>query len=266
MNWFYIDESIQEGDRRQGPLSFEDLQALKRDGKINDSTLVWHKGLSGWVSYGEASETATEKSNAEIEQQLKETVEELLRERIARQETKSYAGFFIRGAALIIDNFLLTLLWELVANILDKLSLIHLESVTTAIGAFFEKYSANPLSANFSDELMAIPGVTELFLLYFVIQTLYFVGFNGFLSATPGKLLLRLRIERADGSPLKLSGAIVRYLFSLLTQATLIFYGIGYILALIDPQKRALHDFFARTRVVRIPRKIFGNRNSASKD
>lgn len=266
MNWFYIDESIQEGDRRQGPLSFEDLQALKREEKINDSTLVWHKGLSGWISYKEASEATTQNSNAEIEQKLKETVEALLRERVVKQETKSYAGFFIRGAALILDNFLLTLLWELGANVLDRLSLINLESVMTAIGAFVEKYSADPLSANLGDEFMAIPGMTELFLLYFAIQTLYFVCFNGFLSATPGKLLLRLRIERADGSPLKLSGSLVRYLFSLLTQATLIFYGIGYILALIDPQKRALHDFFARTRVVRIPRKSLSDKDSASKD
>lgn len=266
MNWFYIDESIQKGDRRTGPLDFEDLQALKRDGKIGDSTLVWHKGLAGWISYKEATETAARNSNAEIEQKLKETVEELLRERVEKQGTKSYAGFFIRGAALILDNFIISLLWELGANILDRLSLVRLESIASSFGAIFEKYAADPLSAGISDEFLAIPGMTELFLLWFIIQTLYFVCFNGFLSATPGKLLLRLRIERADGSPLRFSGALVRYLFSLLTQATMIFYGIGYILALIDPQKRALHDFFARTRVVRIPRKIFSDRNSTSKD
>ncbi len=266
MNWFYIDESIQEGDRRQGPLALEDLQALKRDGKIDDSTLVWHKGLSGWISYGKAMEDISRDSSAETERQLKETVEALLRERIERQGTRSYAGFFIRGAALVLDNFIVSLLWELGAAILDKLSVIHLESITTAFGALTEKYSANPLSISPSEEFAAIPGMTELFLLWFVIQTVYFVCFNGFLSATPGKLLLRLRIERADASPLKLSGAIVRYVFSLLTQATLIFYGIGYIIALIDPQKRALHDFFARTRVVRLPRKLPGAKDSASKD
>lgn len=266
MNWFYIDESIQEGDRRQGPLSLEDLQALKRDGKIDDSTLVWHKGLSGWISYGKASEEASRNSSAETERQLKETVEALLRERIERQGSRSYAGFFIRGAALVIDNFIISLLWELGANILDRLSVVHLESITTAFGTIVEKYSANPLSVSPSEEFAAIPGMTELFLLWFAIQTIYFVCFNGFLSATPGKLLLRLRIERADASPLKLSGAIVRYISSLLTQATLVFYGIGYIISLIDPQKRALHDFFARTRVVRLPKRIPEIKNPASKD
>ncbi len=266
MNWFYIDESIQEGDRRQGPLDLEDLQALKRDGKIDDSTLVWHKGLSGWISYGKAAEDISRESSAETERQLKEAVEAILGERIERQATKSYAGFFIRGAALILDNFIISLLWEIGANILDKLSLIHLESITTAFGTLAEKYSANPLSLSPSEEFAAIPGMAELFLLWFVIQTIYFVCFNGFLSATPGKLLLRLRIERADASPLKLSGAIVRYVFGLLTQATLIFYGIDYIIALIDPQKRALHDFLARTRVVRIPKRTAGTKDSATKD
>lgn len=265
MNWFYIDESIHEGDRRQGPLSFEDLQALRRDEKINESTLVWHKGLSGWISYGEASE-AEQRKSAETEQKLKETVEAILGERLAELGKKSYAGFFIRGFAIAIDWFILSLLWELGANILDKLSVIRIEEIANAMNALFEKYSADPLSASIGDEFTAIPGVTELFFLWLAIQTIYFVCFNGFLSATPGKLLLRLRIERADGSALKLSGAIVRYVFSLLTQATLIFYGLGYILALIDPQKRALHDFFAKTRVVKIPKKNFHSEKSASKD
>lgn len=266
MNWFYIDEGIREGDRRQGPLSFGDLQALQKDGKINEATLVWHKGLSGWISYGEALAVERQDSDAETEQKLKETVEAILEERIAALGKKSYAGFFIRGLAIVIDWFILSLLWELGANILDKLSVIRIGEIANAMSALFEKYSADPLSASIGDEFMEIPGVTELFFLWLAIQTIYFVCFNGFLSATPGKLLLRLRIERADGSALKLSGAVVRYVFSLLTQATLIFYGLGYILALIDPQKRTLHDFFARTRVVRLPPKTFHSEKSASKD
>ena len=111
------------------------------------------------------------------------------------------------------------------------------------------------MAANLSNEFMSIPGMTDLLGIWFIIQTLYFVGFNGFLSATPGKFLLHLKIERADGSKLKLSGAIVRYIFSLLTQATLVFYGIGYVIAVIDPKKRALHDFFARTQVIHIRKK-----------
>ena len=50
MNWFYIDESILEGERRQGPVQLADLQALQEQNKINDTTLVWHKGLDNWIS------------------------------------------------------------------------------------------------------------------------------------------------------------------------------------------------------------------------
>lgn len=266
MNWFYIDESIQDGDRRQGPLALEDLQALKAEGKIGDATLVWHKGLSGWISYGEALAGEKEKSKEQVEQELQKTVEAILRERVAEMSQKTYAGFFVRGMAIFIDWFLIGILWEFGAQILHKLSVIDINSIASAMGTFAEKYSADPFSASLSSEFMDIPGVTELFILWFAIQTVYFVCFNGFFSATPGKHLFRLRIERADGSPLRFSGAFIRYVFGLLTQATMIFYGIGYILALIDPQKRALHDFLAKTRVVRLPGKLFKIKKAPSKD
>ena len=49
---------------------------------------------------------------------------------------------------------------------------------------------------------------------------------------------------------MNLAKAFLRYVYSIITQLTLAFYGIGYLLALIDPKKRALHDFLANTRVV----------------
>jgi uncharacterized RDD family membrane protein YckC len=42
----------------------------------------------------------------------------------------------------------------------------------------------------------------------------------------------------------------VRYLASIFTQFTLMLYGLGYIIVCIDPKRRALHDWIARTRVV----------------
>ena len=44
MKWFYIDESITEGDRRQGPFSIDEIRNLAKEGKITSSTLVWHSG------------------------------------------------------------------------------------------------------------------------------------------------------------------------------------------------------------------------------
>lgn len=255
MNWFYIDESIQDGDRRQGPLSFEELQSLEQDGKISDATLVWHRGLENWISWAEAKSQEPAETNDQTaidEAKLEDTVRAILREQSFSKE-RTYAGFFIRGAAIFIDWFLLGILWQIFVRIFDALKIIDYAKIAENVSAVMDQFAGNTMSADFGNAFMEIPGMSDLFLLWFVIQTLYFICFNGFLSATPGKLLLRLRIERADTSKLGISGAIVRYIFSLLTQATFVFYGIGYILAMIDPQKRALHDFFARTRVVRLP-------------
>lgn len=263
MKWFYIDESVQDGDRRQGPLSLEEMQSLEREGKILGGTLVWHRGLDGWIPWSEAEkqENLSAGNQERIdEEKLEDTVKAILQERSFLKK-RTYAGFFIRGAAIFIDWFLLGILWQVGVRILDALSIINYAAITESANAIIEKFAGNTMSTDFGNAFMEIPGMSDLFLIWFVIQTLYFVCFNGFLSATPGKLLLRLRIERADTSRLGISGAIVRYIFSLLTQATFVFYGIGYILALIDPQKRALHDFFARTRVVRLP-----VQNSRNKD
>ena len=254
MNWFYIDESILEGERRQGPVQLADLQALQEQNKINDTTLVWHKGLDNWISWKEAREKEAENDPQANELLLRETVESILRERAEEWQQRAYAGFFIRAAAFLIDWILIAVLWEISAQILGKFSVLDLAASSEAANALIEKYTEDPSFAKFSTEFSNIPGMTGLSLLWLGIQTIYFVGFNGFLSATPGKLLFRLKIERADHHALKLSGAVVRYIFSLLTQATLIFYGIGYILAIIDPQKRTLHDFFAKTRVVYAPK------------
>ncbi|MCK9182631.1 MAG: RDD family protein [Fibrobacteraceae bacterium] len=251
MNWFYIDESILSGDRRQGPLDTEELKALQTEGKISNETLVWHKGLDSWIPWKEALSKEEEKQKND-EEILKSTVEALLKERT--KETKFYAGFFIRAAAIIIDFFIIAILWEIGSRILGAFSFVNLDLITQASSDFVQKYYESPLSTEMTGNFFNIPGMHILVLLWFVLQTIYFIFFNARFSGTPGKLLFHIKIENADGSSLGIAGAIRRYAFSLLTEATLIFYGIGYILAAIDPQKRALHDFFARTRVIHAPK------------
>ena len=82
MNWFYIDESILEGDRRQGPVSFEDLQMLHSKQQIHENSLVWHKGLDNWITWKEALDTEVASHSEEDERMLRETVEAILKERI----------------------------------------------------------------------------------------------------------------------------------------------------------------------------------------
>jgi uncharacterized RDD family membrane protein YckC len=68
------------------------------------------------------------------------------------------------------------------------------------------------------------------------------------LGATPGKLVLGLRVVRPDGGKVSLSRAIGRYFAKMLSAIIL---GIGYIMAAFDKEKRGLHDILADTRVIK---------------
>ena len=63
-------------------------------------------------------------------------------------------------------------------------------------------------------------------------------------------MLCHIHIETIEGERLGWISSLARYLCSILTQLTLLFYGIGYLVVAIDPKRRALHDWVARTFVV----------------
>lgn len=70
-----------------------------------------------------------------------------------------------------------------------------------------------------------------------------------FTGRTAGKWVTDLRIERTDGEPLSYPRSILRHVVGYaLTLATL---GLGFLLAALTPQGRALHDLVAGTVVVR---------------
>ncbi len=83
------------------------------------------------------------------------------------------------------------------------------------------------------------------------VLLLYHVGFNTSFGATPGKLLLGLRIVRCDGSRLTFSRALVRFAAEALSIMPL---GAGFLLVLTNPLRQALHDLIADTQVIRLPR------------
>ncbi len=67
--------------------------------------------------------------------------------------------------------------------------------------------------------------------------------------ATVGKFLFNIRVRAKDGGDLPVGRAFVRAVGYFLSSATL---NLGYLLALVTPEKRALHDYAAGSRVVSI--------------
>jgi uncharacterized RDD family membrane protein YckC len=90
---------------------------------------------------------------------------------------------------------------------------------------------------------MAIP----YFLVLFFLSFGYFTLFHFLTGQTPGKMLLRLRVETETGSPLNFSHAFLRStggLFSLLL------CGFGFLGILFSPERRGWNDRLAGTLVV----------------
>jgi len=94
---------------------------------------------------------------------------------------------------------------------------------------------------------------------------LYYVGFWSWRGQTPGKMLLRARVVRKDGSPVDVVRAIARYVFYLAplfgpitffarievgTWAIIVLPMISLVLEGFTREKRGIHDFVAGTVVV----------------
>jgi uncharacterized RDD family membrane protein YckC len=242
MKWFYIDTSITDGDRRQGPFSLEEIKDFVREGKITDETLVWHSGEANWKAWKDFPE-ASEPPEQTEEEILKQTIETLLQGRLQR---KRFAGFFVRANAFIIDNLILAFFGVICLYILSTAGMVDLNAVTEIANQYVE----NPTSTELVSKALDIPGVSTFFTIFSIVQAIYFIVFHAIWAATPGKRLMHIHVETVDGKRISWAFSIFRFIASIITQATIYFWGLGYLIVLVDSQKRALHDFIARTRVV----------------
>jgi len=148
-----------------------------------------------------------------------------LREGVASSATFTYAGFWIRFVAWVIDFFIL-----LVAGVVAQLPFVRMLQ-----------------SRRIEDTLMAMGAV---YLIDMAIGATYEGVFVSRFGATPGKMALELKVVRPDGGPVSLGRAVGRYFAKMVSAIVLM---IGYIMVGFDSEKRALHDMLCDTRVVKVP-------------
>lgn len=129
--------------------------------------------------------------------------------------TMRYAGFWIRFLASIIDGIIIGV-----------------------IGAVIF-----PGSASYSDGMVKVTqnGPQTLLSLVFTI------GFWLWLSATPGKLILGLKIVEENGAKLSVKGAILRYIGYIVSGIVI---GLGFLWIGFDKEKQGWHDKIAKTHVI----------------
>lgn len=87
------------------------------------------------------------------------------------------------------------------------------------------------------------------FWLGILLNGIYFIGFVGACGQTPAKMLLGMRVVRRDGACVGYGRALLRWIGYGLMFGTL---GLGWIVAVLNVERRGLHDWVAGTRVIRL--------------
>ncbi|MFL6964829.1 MULTISPECIES: RDD family protein [Pseudomonas] len=80
----------------------------------------------------------------------------------------------------------------------------------------------------------------------------FFAKFWTHNGQTLGMQVWCIRVQNADGTAISLWQALLRFVVSI---ASLLLVGAGFIWALFDKRKRGWHDIYSDTQLVRIPKK-----------
>ena len=246
MIWYYIDETVTDGERRKGPYNIDEIRDFVKDGVVKDDTLVWHSGMENWIPWKDTEESKD--APLSEEEQIKAALEAIIAE---HNKGKRYAGFFVRGIAYFIDNIILGVVGVLLIMLLGALGAIDINAVGDAMNAYIN----DPTSDKALMGVLNLPGMHLFLAIWGILQGIYFIVFTAIKSATPGKMLVKVHVETSNGEKISWLESTIRFFASLFTQCTLAFYGLGYLIVMIDPKRRALHDYVAHTRVVYNPKK-----------
>jgi uncharacterized RDD family membrane protein YckC len=175
-----------------------------------------------------ASEELVRFGTAMVCANCKDIYAQRLRETGQVAGSRVYGGFWIRFGAVLIDG-------------------IALWIVNFAIQTVTGSRITNPNDLANLSRVMGTLGLN--FLLSTGISLFYEAFFLVQYGATPGKMVCRLKVITPDGGGITWGRAIGRYFAKILSTITLC---IGYIMAGFDAEKRALHDYVAGTRVIRV--------------
>ncbi|HEV2444995.1 MAG TPA: RDD family protein [Candidatus Sulfopaludibacter sp.] len=164
----------------------------------------------------------------------KQAYAQKLREGVTPVAAATYAGFWIRVVAVIID--------AIVTGVLQGL-------VWAAVGApvWSRRFEPGMRPEEFFGPLMGVIGTG--WLIGAAVNACYEALFVSKLGATPGKMALGLKVVRPDGRLLDLGRSFGRHFAKILSGLILC---IGFIMVGFDSEKRGLHDMICDSRVVRV--------------
>src|SRR5262245_43200541 len=153
------------------------------------------------------------------------TVNHRNHEHIIRAMTQARpAGFWIRTVAALVDF-----------------------SVLFLVQGSFGYLAGRVIGPDLEDSMALVPLVWLFTLLFAGAYTTVLQGVVG--GQTIGKMLVNIRVVNVDGSAVSVGAALLRFVGYFISLAAC---GIGYVMAGLRRDKRALHDLLAGTRVERV--------------
>jgi len=246
-SWYFV-----ENGERVGPLGREELDVRIAESAVRSETLVWRAGMTSWARACELGELGLPppvpppplpppfpaglartldpmNSSPGAGHSMSATDLDVLG---ATKTGSEYGGFWVRFAAKFMDRVIL----YGVAILVER----------AVVALAFSGISPSPTDWPQIIRLIAIAAPINI--LIALAYTIYFMLRH---EATPGKLILGLRVVRADGSRLTVRRIVGRFFAEMLSA---VIFLTGYVMAAFDEQKRTLHDYLCDTRVVKGPR------------
>ncbi len=153
-----------------------------------------------------------------------------LHEGVPSSNVMEYAGFWIRLVAKILDSLI-------IGSTFAAIIFLHL----ALIGGF--KLTITPEEMQSMDKSVGL-----LFIFLWLLGAFHPVYFLGKYAATPGKMLLGLKVIRSNGEQVTYLRAFCRLLSEGLNN---MIFCIGYIMAGFTEEKTSLHDIICDTRVIK---------------
>jgi uncharacterized RDD family membrane protein YckC len=157
------------------------------------------------------------------------------------QTHPTYAGFWLRAVASLIDRIILSFIFGLIASFRPAMFLILPDP----------NAQLHPPST-FQEFLLSFPHPTPTgFLAFLLLMWIYYASFEASpWQATPGKRVLRLYVTDLTGRPITFSRATIHNIGRMISEMT---FWVGYIPAGFSEKKQALHDMIAGCLVLRRP-------------
>ncbi len=141
---------------------------------------------------------------------------------------KVYAGFWIRAVASFIDDVI-----------------VMVASLLLTFFGLFVVYQATKPAPTFGEAFTGGFIQTVNFAAMVFVSVPYYIGFHWRFGATPGKKIFKIRVIREiDDGSLSLGRSASRYFAQLVSALP---FGAGYVMAAMNPKKKALHDTIAGT-------------------